>query len=76
MDYDKPLGSQLVFIYELAIKYEPSETRAKDDPHPTCIVCKCRIIRSTWSKQVRETRRVSKPSGEYEIPLVDVIYYE
>jgi hypothetical protein len=77
MEYDKPLHSQLIFIYDLAVKHDPSTIRAKDDPHPVCIVCKCKIIRSTWSAQVRETRQVSKPSGEYEIPfVVDVIDYE
>ena len=76
MDYDEPLYTHLVFVYEEAIKYKPELVRAKDDPHPVCVNCKCRIIRSTWSSQVRETRRVSKSAREYEIPLIDVIYYD
>ncbi len=76
MDPDLPLYAQLIFVYDKALKFNAELIRSKHDPHPVCISCKCRIIKSTWSPQVKETRCVAQANSEYEIPFVDVIYYE
>lgn len=71
---DIRLLDQLIFIYEEAIKFGDREHG--ECPPPVCIECKCRIIQSAWSDQVKETRRVVHHYDNYEIPIVSSIDYE
>ena len=59
---------QLVFNYEKALQWrrETKET-GQDDvylPHPVCLQCMLRIIRSTWDEQTYRSR-----SGEIIEPV-------